>query len=108
MVPSAAFRVGNGADSYRVMLCDTGRMRMDAYVIQAFWDDEAGIWVAESDDVPGLATGAATLDELVSKRAVMIPELLELNRHITDAQPTRFEVHAAKDREYLTLIPTAA
>ena len=81
---------------------------MDAYVIRAIWDGEAGIWVAESDDVPGLATGAATLDELVQKLAVMIPELLELNRHIIDAQPPRFEVHATKDRERFTLIRTAA
>ena len=47
--------------------------------VNAFWDDEAGIWVAESDDVPGLATGAATLELLLSKLEVMIPELLELN-----------------------------
>ncbi len=47
--------------------------------ITAFWDDEASYWVAESADVPGLATGAATLEELVSKLKVMIPELLELN-----------------------------
>ncbi|MBV8054710.1 MAG: DUF1902 domain-containing protein [Deltaproteobacteria bacterium] len=81
---------------------------MDAYIIRAFWDGEAGIWVAESDDVPGLATGAATLDELVSKLALMIPELLELNRHIVDEQPARFEVHATKDQERLTVIRTAA
>jgi predicted RNase H-like HicB family nuclease len=81
---------------------------MDTYVIRAFWDSEAGIWVAESDDVPGLATGAATLDELVSKLAVMIPELLELNRHITDARPPWFEVHAIKDQERLTVIRAAA
>ena len=80
---------------------------MDAYVVRAFWDDEAGIWLAESDDVPGLATGATTLDELVQKLAVMIPELLELNCHITDAHPPRFEVHATKDRERLTLIRAA-
>jgi predicted RNase H-like HicB family nuclease len=83
-------------------------MLMGAYVVRAFWDGEAGIWVAESDDVPGLATGAATLDELASKLAVMIPELLELNCHITDAQPPRFEVHAAKGHERFTLIRDAA
>ena len=47
--------------------------------VNAVWDDEAKYWVAESDDVPGLATGAATLEELLSKLKVMIPELLELN-----------------------------
>jgi len=47
--------------------------------VQALWDGEAGVWVAESDDVTGLATEAATLEELLAKLAVMVPELLEEN-----------------------------
>ena len=47
--------------------------------VQALWDWEAGVWVAESDNVPGLATEAATLEELLAKLAVMVPELLEEN-----------------------------
>ena len=47
--------------------------------VQALWDGEAGVWVAESDDVPGLATEAATLEELLAKLVVMVPELLEEN-----------------------------
>ena len=47
--------------------------------VQALGDGEAGVWVAESDDVPGLATEAATLEELLAKLAVMVPELLEEN-----------------------------
>ena len=74
------------------------------HIVTAFWDSEAGIWVAESDDVPGLATGAATLDELVDKLNAMIPELLELNTHLTGAPAPRFEVRATKDRERLTLV----
>ena len=81
---------------------------VDSYVIRAFWDDEARVWVAESDDVPGLATGAPTLDELVSKLAVMIPELLELNHQFIRSQTPRFEVHAVKDHERLTVIRDAA
>lgn len=48
-------------------------------VVQATWDEEAQVWVAESDDVPGLATEAATLDLLIAKLRDMIPELLEAN-----------------------------
>jgi predicted RNase H-like HicB family nuclease len=48
-------------------------------VVNANWDDEAKVWVAESDAVPGLATEAASLDALVAKLRDMIPELLELN-----------------------------
>ncbi|MFN3180334.1 MAG: DUF1902 domain-containing protein [Thermus sp.] len=47
--------------------------------VQALWDREAGVWVAESEDVPGLATEAATLEELLAKLAIMVPELLEEN-----------------------------
>ncbi len=74
------------------------------YIVTAFWDTETQIWVAESDDVPGLATGAATLDELVDKLNVMIPELLELNSHLAGVTAPQFEVRATKDRERLTLV----
>ena len=44
------------------------------------WDPEAGVWVATSDEVPGLATEADTAEALVEKLKSMIPELLEANR----------------------------
>ncbi|MDA8149512.1 MAG: DUF1902 domain-containing protein [Nitrospiraceae bacterium] len=47
--------------------------------ILAFWDDEAGVWVASSDDVPGLVTEAETTEILLEKLSVLIPELLELS-----------------------------
>lgn len=47
--------------------------------IRAEWDDEAGVWVATSDDVPGLATEANTLEALSAKLDVMVPELLDAN-----------------------------
>ncbi|MHB8765697.1 MAG: DUF1902 domain-containing protein [Deferrisomatales bacterium] len=47
--------------------------------VRAEWDEEAGVWVATSDDVPGLATEADTMEDLVEKLKVMIPELLEAN-----------------------------
>jgi len=42
-------------------------------------DRDGGFWLAESDDVPGLATGADSYDELIEKLKVVIPELLRLN-----------------------------
>jgi predicted RNase H-like HicB family nuclease len=50
-----------------------------AYVVSASWDKEAKVWVAESDDVPGLATEAASPEALLTKLKTLIPELLELN-----------------------------
>lgn len=52
---------------------------MDTYRVRALWDAEAGVWVAESDDVPGLVAEAATPAELEAKLKLLIPELLELN-----------------------------
>lgn len=47
--------------------------------VAAFWDPEASVWVAESEDVPGLVTEAETVEQLVAKLRVMVPELLEAN-----------------------------
>jgi predicted RNase H-like HicB family nuclease len=49
------------------------------YFIRAEWDEEAHVWVASSDDVPGLATEEETMEGLIKKLKVMIPELLEAN-----------------------------
>ena len=49
-------------------------MAMDTYHIQADWDPEASVWVATSEDVPGLATEAETIEALTEKLRVMIPE----------------------------------
>ncbi len=48
-------------------------------LVRAEWDDEAKVWVASSSDVEGLATEAATLEELRDKVLVMVGELAELN-----------------------------
>ena len=49
------------------------------FTVKAIWDAEASVWVAESDDVPGLVTEAETLEALLAKLRVLIPELLEAN-----------------------------
>ena len=47
--------------------------------VHADWDADASVWVATSNDVPGLATEAETVEALVVKLEVMIPELLVAN-----------------------------
>ena len=56
-----------------------GGMNVD-YKIKFLWDDEAAVWVATSEDVPGLALESGSFDALVEKVRFAIPELLELNR----------------------------
>ncbi len=49
------------------------------YTVTAEWDGEARVWVATSDDVPGLATEADTFEALAEKLRAMVPELLAAN-----------------------------
>ena len=55
-------------------------MQQSRIIVDAMWDDEACVFVATSNDVPGLITEAATWEQLQSKLAMLVPELLELNR----------------------------
>jgi len=50
------------------------------YQVDAFWDNDTNVWVATSDDVPGLATEADTLEALSQKLRDMVPDLLRLDR----------------------------
>jgi len=60
-------------------------------IVHAVWDDDARVWVATSDDVPGLATEADDMDALVEKLKVMIPELLDANG-VAHAPDVPFEI----------------
>ena len=55
-------------------------MTQTKFQIQAFWDSEVQVWVATSDDIPGLATEASTLEFLRQKLRDMIPEVVTLNK----------------------------
>jgi hypothetical protein len=68
------------------------------YTVRAEWDDEAAVWVASSDDVPGLVTEGETLEGLIAKLHVMVPEMLELNGVLgaADASHAAFRVIAER------------
>lgn len=57
-------------------------MSDSSYTVTAVWDPEASVWVAASDDVPGLVAEASSVEELSEKLKILIPELLELNKHL--------------------------
>lgn len=65
------------------------------YFVRAEWDDEAAVWVATSDDVPGLATEADTLEALSAKLETLVPELLDANGQ-TGCAEVPFELLARK------------
>jgi predicted RNase H-like HicB family nuclease len=58
-------------------------MNQQPHQVNAFWDEDAQVWVAESEDIPGLATEAGSLEALTEKLRQIIPELLQLN-HLID------------------------
>lgn len=63
------------------------------YHVQARWDSESGVWVAESDDVPGFVVEAESPNALAKKLRVLIPELLELNGALEPGnEPVEFVV----------------
>lgn len=43
------------------------------------YDEETSVWIAESDDVPGLALESGSLNALIERVKMAVPELLELN-----------------------------
>lgn len=53
-------------------------------------DERAGVWVAVSQDVPGLATEAADLATLDMRLSRLIPDLLDANG-LTVRAPLRWQ-----------------
>ena len=52
---------------------------MNEYNIILSWDDEASIWIAESQDIPGLILESGSFDALVERVKIAVPDLLGLN-----------------------------
>lgn len=56
------------------------------YIINFSWNNEANVWIAQSDDVPGLVLESGSFDALVERVRFAVPELLDLNEN-TSPQP---------------------
>ncbi len=76
------------------------------YEVQARWDSEAGVWVAESDDIPGLVAEAESMNALVEKIRVLVPELFELNGGLEPGQRA-VEVRVRAHHEETASVPVA-
>lgn len=74
-------------------------MAEKVYRIHAGWDPEAGVWVAESDDVPGLATEAETIEKLAERLRILIPELLEANHVIEEGASKEISFELTSQRQ---------
>lgn len=49
------------------------------YTINFTWDNEAYVWIATSNDVPGLVLESSSFDDLLERTRNAVPEILELN-----------------------------
>ena len=52
---------------------------MKSYNIQLAWDDEAKVWMATSDDIPGLILENESADKLIQRVILTAPEIIKLN-----------------------------
>ncbi len=59
-------------------------------LIKVIWDPDAAVWVAESEDVPGLVLESGSFDALIERLRYAVPEMLELNGTKTDHLQMRF------------------
>ena len=82
-------------DASKVTLAYHGSMHKP-YFVRAEWESDALVWVATSDDVPGLVTEAETLELLDSKLQVLVPELLEANGCLPDNKIIQIELLARR------------
>ncbi len=53
------------------------------FSLELFYDQECGVWVGTSKDIPGLFLEAESVSELLKEGEEMIPYLLAENLHIT-------------------------
>ncbi len=69
------------------------------YTVHAAWDPEASVWVATSDDVPGLCAEAPTVEELTAVVLELVPELLVLNGVLAEGDAGEIPVRITAERD---------
>jgi hypothetical protein len=72
---------------------------MAEYRVNFLWDEEAAVWVATSDEIPGLVLESGSLDALMERVRYAVPELLALN----SSPEGDFSLHFLSERrEFIT------
>jgi hypothetical protein len=61
-------------------------MEKFTYRVEVNWDPEASVWIATSEDIPGLVTEEEALEALTKKLRIMVPELLQANDILSSKQ----------------------
>jgi Domain of unknown function (DUF1902) len=66
-------------------------------IIQARWDGEASVWLATSEDVPGLVVEADTWPGMINEVQLVLPELLEVSGQGGDRLSVTFKAEEHLD-----------
>lgn len=67
-------------------------------LINARWDSDAGVWLATSDDVPGLVVEAGSWPAMIDEVRLVLPDLIDL----TSSSASQYSV-TFKAEEHLDL-----
>ena len=65
----------------------------DSLQVTAKWYED--MWIATSEDIPGLVTEASTLEELSENLMIVIPELLKENSHLVKRKSSPIVLNAS-------------
>ncbi len=65
--------------------------------ITARWDVEASVWLATSEQVPGLVVEAETWPAMIEEVSLVLPELLELSGQANDKLSLTFRAEEHLD-----------
>lgn len=73
----------------------------NVFTVEAKWCED--MWIASSDDIPGLAVEARNLNELCDLLKVVIPELLEENSHLIEQKnlPVILNTHLGSSNNFV-------
>lgn len=62
------------------------------YTVKLFWDTDVSVWIATSDDIRGLVLENGSLDVLIERVRMAVPELLKLNNQPLDHAKIAFMI----------------
>lgn len=56
------------------------------YKVNLVWDNAADVWIATSEDIDGLILESGSIDALIERVKITVPELLKLNGYNQNAK----------------------
>jgi hypothetical protein len=66
-------------------------------VINARWDDEASVWIATSDEAPGLVVEADDWPAMIEEVRLVLPDLLDLSGESAEDVSLTFRAEEQRD-----------